>query len=185
MLKLGELGARLVVQLGVCFGFLMELHIQRHKLVYLLFLDLLAAAPFAVGNYELTELGSPVAEMVHTHAFIPRKFIQELERVTDNGRTEMSDMERLCDIRRGIVKHDRFSFADIRSAVFFALCQYIVYDRCGKLLVVKTEVEVSLNRLGGRNSDCVETVCKRIRYLCGRTTKRAAQLEAWQSNIAH
>ena len=111
--------------------------------------------------------------------------MQELERVTDNGCTEMSDMERLCNIRRGIVKHDRFSFSDIRSAVFFTLCQYIVYDRCGKLFVVKTEVEVSLHRLGRCNSDGGKSVCKRIRYLGRRTTQRAAQLEAWQSNIAH
>ena len=47
-----------------------------------------------------------------------------LMRVTDDGCAQMSDMEGLCHVGRGIIQHDLFAAANVGCAVLFLLVQH-------------------------------------------------------------
>ena len=111
MLQLGELGARRVLEGGVLLRLGVELDIERDQLVDLACLHRLTAAPLAVGDDQLAELRAPVAEVVDADAVPARKGVQLLQRMPDDRRAEMPDVERLCDVRGGVVKHDRLARA--------------------------------------------------------------------------
>ena len=76
----------------------MEAYIKPYKLVYTDIYYSLLVPPFAVGDDQLTELSAPVAEMIYADAFISGKFMKLFNRMPYNGGSEMSYMERLCDV---------------------------------------------------------------------------------------
>ena len=71
----------------------------------------------------------------------PANSWQFFQGVTYNGRTEMTDMERLCDIGGGVVEADGLSIADMGRAVFLAgvldLFQHIITEICAGDLEIK------------------------------------------------
>ena len=88
-----------VFESGVVFRFFMETHIERDKLVDTAVFNRLAASPHAVRGYELPELRSPVAEIVYSDALVSGKLMELFYRMSDDRCSEMSYMERLCDVR--------------------------------------------------------------------------------------
>ena len=100
-----------VVERRILFGFFVELYINLDKLVDSAFLYSLTVSPLAESYYLLTELSSPVTEMVYADAVITGKLVEQLQRVTDDCRAEVTDMERLAYVGGGIVKNDCLSLS--------------------------------------------------------------------------
>ena len=62
------------------------------------------------------------------------EFVQELDRMSDQRRAEVTDVKRLADVRRGIVKNDRFAFAHVGrtvSVTFFDNSEKSVFEKRG------------------------------------------------------
>ena len=112
-----------------------DAYVKLNELVDSALLDLLFIAPELIRNDELTELSSPIAKIVDTHALIACKFMKLLERVTDNGRTEMSYMEGLRNVGGGIVKNDRLSLTDAGRTVILFFVKYLGKNVLAKVLV--------------------------------------------------
>ena len=78
LFHLCERGSRLVVKRRIFLCFLVEFYIYFGQRVYAAALYLLFAAPLLVSNNELSELRSPVAEMVYSDAVISAELVDIL-----------------------------------------------------------------------------------------------------------
>lgn len=113
MFQLSELGARRILEGGIFFSLGMEPDIERDQLVDLSCLYSRATTPLAIGNNQLAELRAPVAEMVDADAVPACIVVKQLQRMTDNSRSEMTYMKRFCHIRRRIIENNGFAFTYI------------------------------------------------------------------------
>ncbi len=100
LLELVEFSPRQVLERRILFRLFMELHVEPHELVDADPLDGLTVAPAAEGHDLLSELRAPVAEVVDPRAVVADEFVQELDRMSDDRRAEMPDVEGLADVRR-------------------------------------------------------------------------------------
>ena len=96
----------------------MELHIQVHELLNALFFNGFLIAELLIGNEKLTELGSPVAQMIDTDNLIAQLAEDLVKGISNDRGTEMADMEILGNIGRGIVDTNRFPLADLTTSEF-------------------------------------------------------------------
>ena len=125
-----ERAAGFFVQRIVLLRLSVETDVERDESVDPAGLDLLPASPFAEGYNQLSELGSPVSEMVDADAAVAAEGVNFLKRVADYGRPEMSDMERFGAVRRRVLNYNSLAFPFVfcsclrvaykRSAMFFA-----------------------------------------------------------------
>ena len=111
-----ECGSALVGKSGVVFAFAVEADIDVLQLRKPALFDRLAAAPHFVCHDKLAELGSPVAEIVYGNGFVALKIKHIAERVSDDSRTDVSEMEALCNVGRGKIKANRFALTASRAA---------------------------------------------------------------------
>ena len=125
LFKLCKLGACTVIQSGILFGFLVESDIKADELVNAEFFNSLSVAPEFVCRYLLAELSSPISEMIYAYAVVSAELMKLFKRMTYNGRSKMSYMKRLADIRCGIVKHYGLSLADVALAVIAFFGKYL------------------------------------------------------------
>ena len=203
VLKLSKLGAGSVAKIGVLLALslllgeslyalvllslnlVVDTDIELYKLVYTAVLNGLAVAPESVGNDKLTKLGAPVTEVVDADALIARKLVKELERVTDNGGAEMSDVEGLCNIGGGVIKNYCSSLTVHRRAVGGTEpCDITDNAGCkggGAYLEVKIAVECA-DRGKLLTAD---STCKSLGNLYGRIPERLCKPEAGQGKVTH
>ena len=122
--------------------------------------------------------------MVHADAAISGKAVQHLERVTDYGSAEMTDMERLRDVRRRIVEHYRLALAEVERAVICALFGDFGQQPSGE--VVGRDVEVDISSGCDRAvDDIVAEIIAELRGNRGRSHFQfTAQFEAGECEVA-
>ena len=77
-----------------------ELSIVSKKRLDWLLLKLLLASPLSVGNNHLTELSSVISEVVNTYNLVTHLSVKVADSITDNSTSDMTDMERLRNVRR-------------------------------------------------------------------------------------
>ena len=133
------------VQFGMCFCFIVEFNVNTHQFLDTVFFNQFFAAPVFVSNDQFTELCTPVTQMVYTYYFITQFFVDFVDRITDYCGTQVTNVERFCDVRRGIVNYNCFACAHVAFTVVFFL-----FQNCGQnLFCVNTfiyeEVDVSTN----------------------------------------
>ena len=86
------------------FDFVIDLYVELDKLVNSALFNSFLITPELICNDKLTELRSPVTEVVDAEAIVARKLVKELKGVTDNRSAEVSDVEGLGNVGRGIVE---------------------------------------------------------------------------------
>ena len=101
-----EPGPRLIVQRGICLHLLMIAHIDLDQLIHAALIDGVVIAPELVRHDHLAKLRAPVAEVVDAHGRKAEVVIDAVQRVADHGGRQVADVERLCDVDRGIVDAD-------------------------------------------------------------------------------
>src|SRR5581483_5384644 len=107
--------ARLVLKRRAPLGLFMELHVEsveRHQIG-----RVLGFAPSLDADDLLAELSSPIAEMVDADRLVPQRLVKPVQCSADDRGSEMPDMERLRDVRRGIVDADRSPGSFFRAPV--------------------------------------------------------------------
>ena len=179
------LGARLFDQCFVLFGFGVEADVKPHQFVALALLDRLAVAPLAVGDDHFPELGAPVSEVVDADAFVAGELVEQFQRVTDDGRAEVSDVEGFGDVRGRVVEHDGLALAACGRAVLVALLLDLGENARGERRAVDKEVEVALDRLGARDLAARHFRGERVGDGDGGGVQGARQFEAREREIAH
>ena len=95
---------------------------------------------FLISNDHLAKLGAPVAEIVDSYAVIPRKLMKLFQRVPDHGASQMTDMEGLCYVGRGIVEHHGLALAKAMGAIAIALGKNGFDHIFTKIVVVQIKV---------------------------------------------
>ena len=163
LLKLGKLCSRLVIKARVLFCFLVELDVKLNKAVASAVCYLFGIAPSAVSNYHLTELSTPVAEVVYTNALEARKLVQKAKRMTDNSGTEVADVEGLCNVGGGVVKNYCLAVAVSGRAVAITLFGNVAHNVSNESGAVNAEVKVSACNGAFRNIITGKALSK----LCG------------------
>ena len=101
----------------------MELYINTHQFLNTVFFYGFLAAPVFVSHDQLTKLCAPVAQMVDTYYVITQLFVDLVKGITDHCGTQVTNVERFCNVGRGIVDHDCFACTQIAFAVIFFLFQ--------------------------------------------------------------
>ena len=77
------------------FHFCMKTSIVTEQRLYRLSDNVLFVAPVSVGADHLAELGSVVAQMVDTNHVITESIENLVQRITDNGTADVTDVKRL------------------------------------------------------------------------------------------
>ena len=75
--------------------------------------DILFAAPVPVGAYHLAKLRAVISQMIYSESVISQKIIYLVYRIAYNRTSDMSDMKRFCNVRRGILYY------------YFSACSYV------------------------------------------------------------
>ena len=180
--SVSKLGLTLLLFLG---DGVVDLDVQFNQRVDAALFYHLLAAPGVIRQDQLTKLGAPVAKVVNAKAFVACKLVHLLERVTDNGGAQVTDVEGLCDVGRGIVKHDLLAAADVGCAVALLLLQHL-----GKHLIYQVrgrnaDIEVAVDCLCAFHASAVHAVRQRLRDHDGCATQRLGELKARQRKVAH
>jgi len=185
LLELLEFGACSVVESPVFFGFRVKFHIEGDKRVDSAFFDLFARTPESECTYKLAELRTPISEMVYSDAVIPRKLMYELKGMTDNGRSEMSYMERLRNVRRCVIEDNGLAFADLVLSIAFARVDRVFQHVQDEIFSGNLEIQIpSINRNAVESGDSLRCFSKSGSNFRGCLTQRFAEFEARKRNIA-
>ena len=88
-----------ILQCGILVGFLMEEDIQTHQFLDALLLYGFFGAPFLISHDQLSELCTPVAQVVDPLYMIAELAVDLVQGVADNGSTKMSYVEVLRNVR--------------------------------------------------------------------------------------
>jgi len=86
-----------------------EFYVYLEQSVDASFLYIFFIAPPLIRGYELSELRSPVSEVIDTYGFVAEFIERTIEARAYRSIEKMSDVERLCDVYRRIVDTYRFS----------------------------------------------------------------------------
>ena len=125
--------------------------------------------------------------MVDADAAKAEKSVNPVQCVADDRRPQMTDVERLGDVRRRIVDDDGAAFADRPGAVTFALGQDGAQHVGRKTRGVPTKIKVSADGFHGSGDRQVvfpPPLGKRRCDRLGRLAQRFAQFETRQREIA-
>ena len=155
------------------------------NIIYSALFYFLTVAPLFICNYKLTELCSPVAEIINSDALVSAEFVKKLKRMSYNRSSEMSYVEGLGYVGRGIVKHYRFAYALVGCAVFFALRLYVGKDSLCKRSSVYTEVKISVKSSYLRKFLAAYRLGKSLGYLNGGAAKALRETEARKRKVTH
>ena len=133
------------IQFGMGFCFIVELNINTHQFLNTVFFYGFLAAPVFVSYDQLTKLCAPVAQMVDAFYIVAQFFVDFVQGVTNYCGTQVTNVERFCDIRGGIVDDNGFACAHVAFTVVFFLFQH-----CGQNLFrinafIQEEVDISAN----------------------------------------
>ena len=193
MLQFGEFRSCRICQSSAAliffgFDFVVHANVESNECVNAALFDGFLIAPFTECNDQLTELRTPVTEVIDTDAIVACVFVKKLQGVTDNGRTEMSDMEGLCNVGGRIVKNDGLALTKIMCAEINALFRDFADDLFGKVAIVDHEIQIT-----ALNANFTDTLGKIFRKLCmklcrndGRCrTERTAEFKARKCKVAH
>ena len=85
-------------RLLLCLYLIVDSYVELYELVNSTLLYRLLVTPLLISDDELTELSTPVTEIVDAYALISRELVEKLQRVADNGWTEVADMEGLRNV---------------------------------------------------------------------------------------
>ena len=138
LFDLFEIGTRLVVQRLVRFRFPMKADVQFVERAQAALFHVLAAAPALERGYEFAELRAVITQMVDAHGRISQKFMQFIERTSENGRRKVPDMKGLGDVDGGIVDADGLA----RSLVGRAVA--LLFGKDARKRFLRPEVAVDL-----------------------------------------
>ena len=185
LLHFAELSAGLVSQRGILRDGVVDADVEIHQSVHAALFNGLAVAPLLVGHHHLTELGTPVAEVVDTHALVARELVKHFQSVTDDGRTQVTDVEGLGQIGRAVVQHHRLSLANIRRTVALLLGQNLGHQLVCQICARQVNIQISVDRLCLLNGLTAHQRGEGRRDLHGGAAQGLGQLEAGQSNVAH
>jgi len=145
--ELMEFGSRFVLECVVVFAFVVVADVQLYEFVNAALFDGFAVAPLLVCGDLLAELGTPVAEVVDADAVITHKLVEQLEGVTDDGGTEMTDVERFHQVRGAVVENDRLPCTDVVGTVGFALFFDFAENMAGEVAVRNLEIQIAADCL--------------------------------------
>ena len=186
MLQLCEFGSCKVVQRRILLRFPVETDIESHKRVNPAGFHFLLIAPFAIGNNELSELRAPVAEMIYPDAVPAGEGIEHFQRMPDDRRAEMPDVEGLCNVWRGVVDNKRPALAGAVLSVIIARRDYLRNGVGRKRNGINAEIEIAS---GGRNLRKALRKRKSVPDFPGNDRRGfshcPAEPEAGKSNVAH
>ena len=126
----------------------MEENIKPYQFVDTVLNDCLFVSVFTVGNDKFSELRSPVTEVVDSNALVTGKFVHFLNRMPDNGGTEMTDVKRLCNIGGRVIENNRFSVAFGRASVIGIFGKHVFKSKSEKSIVTQVEIKISTDRDG-------------------------------------
>ena len=105
--------------------------------------------------------------------------------MADNRRTEVSDMEGLGNVGRGVVENYRFTLAALGRAVEVTLRENVANNALCKGVAVNFQVKISVNRTDRGKLLTFNAACKRLGNLHGRTTENLGKAEARKCDITH
>ena len=194
ILELTKFCSRFIGKRGICGNTLLLVtrncviyfYVKSNQCVNSAVFDFLTVTPLFVSYNKLSKLCSPVSEIVDSNTLVSRKLVKLLERMSDYSSTQMSDMEGLCNVGRGIVENDRLTITHLaRSAVFFALLRNLAYYLFSKIFAVKIYIQISVYRLCALNCIQSKLGCDCLGNLYGSHSESSAELEARKCDITH
>ena len=121
-----------------------ELCIVTEERLDRLFSELFFTAPFSVGDDHLTELSSVISEVVDTECVVSGRVVKLVDSVTYDCTSDVTDVERLCDIRGRILHYYLAALSDIGSSVGLASFVYIVDEFFGEECPVDKEINIGV-----------------------------------------
>ena len=163
----------------------MEFNVELDKLINSTVLNFFLASPKTISNDKLTELCSPVAEVVDSDAFVACELVKLLKRMTYDGSSEMANVEGLRNVGRGIVENDSLAVTVFRGAILLALSEHFAESIIGKRSAFDSEVQISVYSFRTDNLIITESLGKCRGDLYGRSSENLAELETRESDIAH
>lgn len=99
------------------------------------------AAITFITNSKETVLLSPVTKVVHRDGLPAISVINIANETTNNGRSQVTSVERLCNVRRGILDNDGFAFARFVATILLLLLRNDVEDASVEFCGIDLEVE--------------------------------------------
>ena len=106
--------------------------------------------------------------------------------VSDDRGAQVSDVEGLCHVGRGIIQNNHLALAKALRAIAIALSDDLGNDVLGKILIGDRDIQISVDRLDLANGGVrLERLTQRCRDLHGRTAQGLAQLEARKRKVSH
>ena len=174
----------LIIQCWVFLSFFVETHVVLNQRVNWVSLNFSFWSPHLVGNHQLTELRTPVTQVVNLDWLVTVGLWNFSQWVSDNRWTQVTHWHWLSNVRWWHV--DRYvSCFTIRVVTVFLVFQDSVQHIGTKVFLVQEEVNVrsgSFNLLKVWRIDCLSYFsCNLVRchvaFLC--------QQECWKGKITH
>lgn len=111
--------------------------------------------------------------------------MQFLERVPDNSRPQMPDVEGLGDIRGGIIQHDYPALPDVGRAVVLLLLQDAGNQSAQQVRTGKVNIQVPVDGFGTLHAVAADAGGEGVCDLHRGAAQDTGKLEARQGDIAH
>ena len=147
-LQLAERGPPGLGQLRIVLLLLVHADVQRGEGLHRVVLEVDRVAPAIDRCHELAELRAPVADVVDADGLVAEGVVEAAHGGADDGRAQVTDMEALGDVGRGVVEHDRLAPTLVRAAVALTPGLDVAQNHVGECLAVDREVEVRPGRNG-------------------------------------
>ena len=177
-----EFGACFFVERRILFRFFVEFHVNCNKIVNARIVKTFYRAEAAKRANDLTKLRAPVTEVVDANAGVTRKFVKLFERMADNRRTEVTDMERLCYVRRRIVKNTDLALAILVFAVICTLFKHFFHN-FSIIFAADGEIKVTTGCYRFGNTRNRKALCKVFGDHHGRLAHCLGKLKARERQV--
>ena len=171
LFQISECLPGLVLQLRVLLRLNVELGIIAEQRCDLVGLYILLISPLAVSYDHLAELCAVVARVVPAAYIVSQCLIDQIDGIADDRAPDVTDVERLGDIGRGVLHDNQLAFTYIRLAEIVRV-QRLFQCGCGIFLLGKEHVDIGLDRL---NLLKKAVSADGFRYICRDQVRRFAK----------
>ena len=145
--QLSENISGLLIQARVFFCFHMKFCIIGKKGFNGFFYNVFLISPSSVGTNHFSKLGSVVAQVIDSYRVVSQKVINLINGIPDYSTADVSDMERLCNIRRGVLYNHFFPLSHFAASVSISFFQDLAHSILYIQFSWKEHIHISIHLL--------------------------------------
>src|SRR3990170_9129575 len=99
-------------------------------------------SPFFISNNQLPKLSSPITEVIDTNAFVSKCFVDMVNCVSDECRTEVVNSEMFGNVWGRIINVNTLSTTSVSTAIAILLFMYFFQYHLCEYFFVHKEVHI-------------------------------------------